>query len=157
MSKSPLKNADYRALLGRLCRFHPGVRHLFQLAVLPYDKSSLFPTFIGRSLDRREVQTYPEWKVQTSFRNLNLRRRKRSKHSTIYILPIGPFPATLRKTSLDGMEISIFELMEDFVGVFFNGMSIKLMDEVNVTQVSCKSRFHAVTGKLQLLVTGETY
>ncbi|XP_078346671.1 archaemetzincin-2-like [Oculina patagonica] len=153
MSLSASKTTNTRVLLGKLKRFDKGIRHLFELAPLPADScQNLYETFTGDPLDRREIQTYPAWKVQTCFRNLNRHQRKRSKQRKIYILPIGPFPEVLWKP-VEGMEVSIFELLVNFAAVFFHGMIVKLMDEILVTEVNCKRRMHPETGKLQLLVT----
>ena len=145
-----------RALIGKLKRFDDGVRRLFELAFSPTDSSqNLYETFSGEPLDRREIQTYPQWKVQTCFRNLNRHQRKRSKQRKIYILPIGPFPEILWKPVEEMDQVSLFELVANFAAVFFHGMTVKLMDEIVVTEVNCKRRMHPVTGKLQLLVTGK--
>ena len=155
MSLSVSKTTNSRALIGRLKRFDYGIRRVFELAAPPADsRQNLFETFAGDPLDRREIQTYPAWKVQTCFRNLNRYQRKRSKQRKIYILPIGPFPEVLWKT-VEGMEVSIFELLVKFAAVFFHGMTVTLMDEILATEVYCKRRVHPDTGKLQLLVKGK--
>ena len=153
MSASASKTVNHRALIGKLKRFNDGIRRLFELALLPDSCENVFENFTDEPLDRREIQTYSEWKVQACFRNLNRRQKKRSKTRTIYILPIGPFPAKLCEPVV-GMEISLFELIANFVAIFFHGMSVKLMDKILVTDTNCKQRLHAVTGKLQLLVSG---
>ena len=152
MSVSASQTTNSRVLLGKLKRFDDGVRRLFELATT-YSRQDFYETFTGDPLDRREIQTYPAWKVQTCFRNLNRHQRKRSKQRKIYMLPIGPFPEVLWKP-VEGMEVSIFELLVTFAGIFFQGMTVILMDEIRVTEVKCKKRIHADTGKLQLLVTG---
>ena len=156
MSVSESKNLNQRALIGKLKRFDHGTRRLFELALLSPSSSQnlLFGSFTGEPLDRREIQTYSEWKVQSCFRKLNMRQKKRSKHRIIYILPIGPFPAALWKP-VQGMEISVFELIANFVATFFYGMSVKMMDKISVTGFNCTRRIHAVTGKIQLLVSGK--
>ena len=152
MNGSKSKPINRRALIGKLKRFDVGVRALFALAT--DSCQNLYQTFTGDPLDRREMQTYPEWKVQTCFRNLRRHQRKRSQQRIIYILPIGPFPEVLWKPIVQGT-ISTFELIRRFVSVFFHGMTVKIMDEIAVTKINCKQRLHPVTGKLQLLVTGK--
>lgn len=158
MSSSPSKTVqtvNQRALIGKLKRFGGGMRRLFELALLPPDSSqSLFGAFTSEPLDRREIQTYCEWKVQTCFRNLNRGQRKRTKRRIIYILPIGPFPEALLEPFPE-MDMTLFELIANFVGIFFQGMKAKLVDKVNFIDINCRQRIHAVTGKLQLLVSGE--
>jgi len=142
---------NHRALTGKLKRFNEGLRRLFELALVSPDRC-LFESFTGDPLDRREIQTYSEWKVQTCFRNLNRRQKKRSKRRIIYILPVGPFPVALWKP-VEGMEISMFELIANFLAIFFRGMSVKMMDQILITELNCKWRIHGVTGKLQVLVS----
>lgn len=145
---------NHRALTGKLKRFNEGLRRLFELALVSPDRCpSLFESFTGDPLDRREIQTYSEWKVQTCFRNLNRRQKKRSKRRIIYILPVGPFPVALWKP-VEGMEISMFELIANFLAIFFRGMSVKMMDQILISELNCKWRIHGVTGKLQVLVSG---
>lgn len=157
MSSSPSKTVqtvNQRALIGKLKRFGGGMRRLFELALLPPDSSqNLFGAFTSEPLDRREIQTYCEWKVQTCFRNLNRGQRKRSKRRIIYILPIGPFPEALLEPFPE-VDMTLLELIANFVGIFFQGMKAKLMDKVNFIDINCRQRIHAVTGKLQLLVSG---
>lgn len=155
MNRPSSKTTNNRALIGKLKRFNNGIRRFFELATSPTASSqNLFEEFTGDPLDRREIQTYPQWKVQTCFRNLNRHQKKRSRQRKIYILPIGPFPEVLWRP-LRGMEVSIFDLIVNFAAVFFHGMTVKLVDEVLATEVNCKKRIHPDTGKLQLLVTGK--
>lgn len=155
MSRSSAETINSRALIGKLTRFNDGMRRFFELATSSTAScQNLYEKFTGEPLDRREIQTYPEWKVQTCFRNLNRHQRKRSKQRKIYILPIGPFPEVLWKPVL-GMEVSIFDLIVNFAAVFFHGMTVKRMDEILATEVNCKKRMHPETEKLQLLVTGK--
>lgn len=155
MNRPSSKTINSRALIGKLKRFNNGTRRFFQLATSPTASSqNLFEEFTGDPLDLREIQTYPQWKVQTCFRNLNRHQKKRSTQRKIYILPIGPFPEVLWRP-LHGMEVSIFDLIANFAAVFFHGMTVKVVDEVLATEVKCKKRIHPETGKLQLLVTGK--
>ena len=154
MSAFVSNTANHRAVIGKVKRFDEGIRRLFEQATMPQDSSqNLFEGFTGEPLDRREIQTYSEWKVQGCFRNLSRRQRKRSKQRIIYILPIGPFPEATWKP-VEGMETSVFQVIAKFVGIFFLGMRVKIMDQIFVTEMNCKRRIHAVTGKLQLLVSG---
>lgn len=154
MSAFVSNTVNHRAVIGKLKRFDEGIRRLFEQAIMPQDSSqNLFEGFTGEPLDRREIQTYSEWKVQGCFRNLSRRQRKRTKQRIIYILPIGPFPEAIWKP-VEGMETSVFQLIANFVGIFFLGMRVKIMDQILVTEMNCKRRIHAVTGKLQLLVSG---
>lgn len=153
MNRPSLKTINSRALIGKLKRFNNGTLRFFQLATSPTASSqNLFEEFTGDPLDLREIQTYPQWKVQTCFRNLNRHQKKRSTQRKIYILPIGPFPDVLWRP-LRGMEVSIFDLIVNFAAVFFHGMTVKIVEEVLATEVKCKKRIHPETGKLQLLVT----
>jgi len=155
MNRPSSKTIKSRAVIGKLKRFNSGIRRFFELATSPTPSSQYqFEEFTGDTLDRREIQTYPQWKVQTCFRNLNRHQNKRSKQKKIYVLPIGPFPEVLWRT-LSGMEVSIFDLIVNFAAVFFHGMTVELVDEVLATEVNCKKRMHPGTGKLQLLVTGK--
>lgn len=155
MNRPSSKTINNRALIGKLKRFNNGIRRFFELATSPTASSqNLFEEFTGDPLDRREIQTYPQWKVQTCFRNLNRLQKKRSMQRKIYVLPIGPFPEVLWRP-LRGMEVSIFDLIVNFAAVFFHGMTVKLVDEVLATEVNCEKRIHPDTGKLQLLVTGK--
>jgi len=155
MNRPSSKTTNCRALIGKLKRFNNGIRRFFELATSPTASSQFqFEEFTGDLLDRREIQTYPQWKVQTCFRNLNRHQNKRSKQKKIYILPIGPFPEVLWRP-LSGMEVSIFDLIVNFAAVFFHGMTVKLVNEFLATDVNCEKRLHPDTGKLQLLVTGK--
>lgn len=155
MNALATKTVNQRALIGKIKHFDTRIRGVFEQAMLPEDSSqSLFTTFTGEPLDRREIQTYAAWKVQSCFRNLNRRQRKRSKRKIIYILPVGPFPEALWEPIQGTENISLFQLIANFVGIFFHGMNIKIMDQILVTEVNCKQRIHPVTGKLQLLVSG---
>ena len=157
MNRPSSKTINNRALIGKLKRFNNGIRRFFELATSPTASSqNLFEEFTGDPLDRREIQTYPQWKVQTCFRNLNRLQKKRSMQRKIYVLPIGPFPEVLWRP-LRGMAVSIFDLIVNFAAVFFHGMTVKLVDEILATEVNCEKRIHPDTGKLQLLVTGKVW
>ncbi|XP_022797839.1 archaemetzincin-2-like [Stylophora pistillata] len=150
MNGSKSKPINRSAVIGKMKYFDDGVRSLFKLAT--DSCQNLYQTYTGGALDLREIQTYPEWKVQTCFRNLRKHHRKRSRQRIIYILPVRPFPKVLR-TPVEHGSVSIFELIRRFVSCFFFGMTVVYLDEIPVTKVNCKQRFHPDTGKLQLLVT----
>ena len=154
MNALATKTVSQRALIGKIKHFDTRIRGVFEQAILPeYSSQSLFTTYTGEPLDRREIQTYAEWKVQGCFRNLDRRQRKRSKRKLVYILPVGPFPEALWEP-IQGTEISLFQMIANFVEIFFHGMNIKIMDQILLSEVNCKHRIHPVTGKLQLLVSG---
>ena len=153
MNGTKSKPMNRRALIGKLKHCDDGVRSLFEQAT--DSCQNLYQTYTGDALDLREIQTYPEWKVQMCFRNLRKHHRKRSRQSIIYILPVGPFPKVLR-TPIERGSVSTFELIRRFVSCYFIGMTVKFLEEIAVTKVNCKQRFHPVTGKLQLLVTGQS-
>ena len=44
--------------------------------------------------------------------------------------------------------VSTFELTRKFVSCYFFGMTVKFLEEIAVTKVNCKQRFHPDTGKL---------
>ena len=77
-----------RALIGKLKDFDGGVRSLFELAT--DSCQNLYQIYTGDAPDLREIQTYPEWRVQMCFRNLKKHHRKRSRQNIIYILSVGP-------------------------------------------------------------------
>ena len=153
MNGTKSKPMNRRALIGKLKHFDDGVRSLFEQAT--DSCQNIYQTYTGDALDLREIQTYPEWKVQMCFRNLRKHHRKRSRQSIIYILPVGPFPKVLQ-TPIERGSVSTFELIRRFVSCYFFGMTVKFLEEIAVTKVNCKQRFHPVTGKLQLLVTGQS-
>ena len=152
MNGTKSKSMNRRALIGKLKHFDGGLRSLFELAT--NSCQNLHQTFTGDALDLREIQTYPEWKVQTCFRNLRKHHRKRSRQKIIYILPVGPFLKVLRMPIEHG-SVSTFELIRRFVSCHFFEMTKEFLEEIAATKVNCKQRFHPDTGKLQLLVTGQ--
>ena len=84
------------------------------------------------------------------FRNLRKHHRKQSRQRIINILPVGPFPKVSR-VPIEHGSVSTFELIRRFVTYFFFGMDVKFREEIAVTKVNCKQRFHPNNGKLQLL------
>ena len=44
--------------------------------------------------------------------------------------------------------VSTFELTRKFVSCYFFEMTVKFLEEIAVTKVNCKHRFHPDTGKL---------
>ena len=94
MNGSESKPMNRKALIGKHKYVYDGVRSLFELGT--DSCQNLYQTYIGDALDLREVQTYPEWKVQMCFRNLRKHHRKRYRQRILYILPVSPFPKGLR-------------------------------------------------------------
>ena len=88
MNRTKSKTMNRRALIGKLKDFDGGVRSLFELAT--DSCQNIYQTYTGDAPDLREIQTYPEWRVQMCFRNLKKHHRKRSRQKIIYILPVGP-------------------------------------------------------------------
>ena len=88
MNRTKSKTMNRRALIGKLKDFDGGVRSLFELAT--DSCQNLYQTYTGDAPDLREIQTYPEWRVQMCFRNLKKHHRKRSRQNKIYILSVGP-------------------------------------------------------------------
>ena len=88
MNRTKSKTMNRRALIGKLKDFDDGVRSLFELAT--DSCQNIYQTYTGDAPDLREIQTYPEWRVQMCFRNLKKHHRKRSRQKIIYILPVGP-------------------------------------------------------------------
>ena len=148
MNGTKSKSMNCRALIGKIKHFDNGVRSLFELAT--DSCQNLHQTYTGDSLHLREIQTYPEWKVRMCFRNLRKHHRKQSRQRIINILPVGPFPKVSR-VPIEHGSVSTFELIRRFVTYFFFGMDVKFHEEIAVTKVNCKQRFHPNTGKLQLL------
>ena len=67
-----------RVLIGKLKDFDGGVRSLFELAT--NSCQNLYQTYTRDAPDLREIQTYPEWRVQKKH------HRKRSRQKIIYIV-----------------------------------------------------------------------
>ena len=88
INRTKSKTMNRRALIGKLKDFDGGVRSLFELAT--DSCQNLYQTYTGDAPDLREIQTYPEWRVQMCFRNLKKHHRKRSRQKIIYILSVGP-------------------------------------------------------------------
>ena len=160
-----------KPVVGKLKRFSPGIRKFFEQAVdeTTREESGMFEQFvqqqnvadkIGTDSSQTKAgplkqasQTYPLWKVNMSFVKLDFRQRKRLKQTTIYLLPIGPFPNNI-VFSEESLGVSLFELLCKFASVFFYGMKVKLLASVNVDELNCKTRVHPKTKKKQILVGG---
>ena len=138
MNGSESKPMNRKALIGKHKYFYDGVRSLFELVT--DSCQNLYQTYIGDTLDLREVQTYPEWKVQMCFRNLRKHHRKRYRQRILYILPVSPFPKGLR-IPIEYGSVPTFELIKSFVSCYFFGMTVKFLDEIAVTKVNCKQTF----------------
>ncbi|XP_032218957.2 archaemetzincin-2 isoform X2 [Nematostella vectensis] len=69
-------------------------------------------------------------------------------------------PARLSKAALeakkkrksDKQDITVFGLLRNFVEVYFTGKRVTVLDEVNLDDMSCRTRIHKTTGKRQVLV-----
>ena len=125
-----------RALIGKLKDFDGGVRSLFELAT--DSCQNLYQTYTGDAPDLREIQTYPEWRVQMCFRNLKKHHRKRSRQKIIYILSVGPLT----------WKCLHFRVDQEICELLLFRMTVKFLEEIAVTKVNCKHRFHPDTGKL---------
>ena len=101
-------------------------------------------------------QNYTKWKavMDNHFRLRQLRR-----HKTIYIQPLDDFPEfiynsigndtdTVNSTKMGGF----FELLSEYLKVFFSGLNVVLQPAIKTTGWAVKSRHHHMTGKKQLLV-----
>ena len=136
INRTKSKTMNRRVLIGKLKDFDGGVRSLFELAT--NSCQNLYQTYTRDAPDLREIQTYPEWRVQMCFRNLKKHHRKRSRQKIIYIVCRPPWHGS----------VSTFELTRKFVSCYFFGMTVKFLEEIAVTKVNCKHRFHPDTGKL---------
>lgn len=171
----PGKGKHFRFFLGKLKKFSPEEKKFFELA-MPEEAErckSFFSPFkfvspfrSDKSLNERpgeyfrpveagdQPQTYPQWKVQTDFRKLNWRQRKRMRRKVIYILPIGPFPDFMEKTVKDS-KYTFFEIIERFVGLYFLGMSVTILEPVGIRDLKCKTRIHHITRQEQVFIGGK--
>ena len=84
INRTKSKTMNRRVLIGKLKDFDGGVRSLFELAT--DSCQNIYQTYTGDAPDLREIQTYPEWRVQMCFRNLKKHHRKRSRQKIIYIV-----------------------------------------------------------------------
>ncbi|XP_031549207.1 archaemetzincin-2-like isoform X2 [Actinia tenebrosa] len=155
LKKERLRNS--KILLGDIRDIHPSVRRLYELG-LPENLSkcgSFFAPFESTPEEfdklRFQRQTFPQWKVQREFQKLHYRQRLRLKKRKIYILPIGPFPSFVLKKIL-GLASSLFELLSNFVSVFYAGFSVEMLEVKDLGEIPCQTRVHPGTGKLQILV-----
>jgi hypothetical protein len=156
--KDRLRNS--RILLGDMRHINPTVRRLYELA-LPENLSKCGNFFAPYETTpeqfeklRFERQTFSQWKVQREFQKLHYRQRTRMKRKRIYILPIGSFPNFVLE-KIPGLAISLFEVLCNFVSVFYLGFSVEMLNVVDLNEISCKTRVHPGTGKLQILVGGK--
>ena len=147
-----------KLLLGSLKGFSDGVARLFGLGTFVSNhciENPFFRPYAGMALDLREVQTYAAWKVQNDFRKLHLRQRRRLKNKVVYLQPIGPFPASCHR-AIEGLNCSLFQLLQTFMAAFFHGMTVRLRETIMVDEINCKTRIHPHTDKIQLLVKGDS-
>lgn len=152
------KQANSRVYLGNLRDCEPRIRRLFELG-LPENASKsnfLFPALqpcLPPSKIRSEGQPFPQWKVQRDFQKLRFKHRKRLKQKKIYVMPIGPFPETVMM-KIGGLDFSLFELLCEFVTTYYLGFEVLLKDVVHLDELSCTTRIHPGTWKIQVLVKG---
>lgn len=157
LKKERLRNS--KILLGDMRDIPPSVRRFFELA-LPENFSEcgiFFAPFESTPEEfeklRIERQTFPQWKVQREFQKLHYRQRIRLKKRKIYVLPIGPFPSFVLQ-NIPGSTSSLFELLSNFISVFYLGFSVEILEVKDLSEMSCQTRVHPGTGKLQILVGG---
>lgn len=103
-------------------------------------------------------QNYSKWKAVM---DNHFRLRQIRHHNTIYIQPLDEFPEfiyssigsntdTVCGTTVGGF----FELLGEYMKVFFSGLNVIIQPAVKTTGTGWKvqSRYHHMTGKKQLLV-----
>ncbi|XP_065909461.1 archaemetzincin-2-like [Dysidea avara] len=117
-------------------------------------QNSLFPPIAtpGRHDWLTSFPTPPE-----SFQSWErkIRNHVNSRMKTIYILPLGEF--TRDKSSGSELGVRFLGDLEAYTSSFFTGMVVKMMKEVPVAELKCKSRQHMVDDKVvreQLMVSG---
>ena len=115
----------------------------------PYDWLSRFPT-----------KPEPFYKWQKKIRN-----HVNSWKRTIYILPLGEFTATGKtsgKTKEAGSKVDtvgkvFLHDLETYTQLFFPGMIVKVLKEIPVSELKCRSRHHMVDDGVtreQLMIPG---
>ncbi|XP_078586223.1 archaemetzincin-2-like [Branchiostoma floridae x Branchiostoma japonicum] len=91
-------------------------------------------------------QTYSQWKysmfVNTQF------RRKRGR--TLYLLPIGPFPADITETEV--ARLRLWDFLKGFAAAFFYGLDVHVLPEISLENIDCTKRVHKNTNQKQVLV-----
>lgn len=147
-----------RVILGNLKYYEPRYRRLFELSLPENSAKSnfLFPALrptLPSCKIRTEGQPFPQWKVQRDFQKLRFKQRKRLKQKKIYVLPIGPFPQFVM-AKIGGLNFSMFELLCEFVSIYYLGFEVLLKDEISLDELCCTTRIHAGTGMKQVLVKG---
>lgn len=96
-------------------------------------------------------QTFRTWK---STMDMNLQFRRIRRNPTINLQPLDDFPSFFSEFVFDGgNRTGFFNLIQEFLKIFFDGMDIKLLSPVNTGQWKVTSRLHKLTGEKQLLVT----
>ncbi|OWF53097.1 archaemetzincin-2-like [Mizuhopecten yessoensis] len=100
------------------------------------------------------TQTYVAWR---SIMDLEKLKSLFVKKRTIYLVQVDSFPDFLSNFRIlfDSEEMTLFELAQTFLQVFFTGMRVKWIEEVSIAQKkwNINSRHHEKTGKFQYLVT----
>ena len=155
------KKEHFRFLMGKQKKLSTEENNFFELTIQGKSEessNSLFSSFKSDSPSsgdaHEQPQTFPQWKVQTDFRRLNWRQRKRMQQKIIYILPIGPFPDFVN-TAVKGSKWTLFELIKQFVGLYFVGMAVQTLEPVDIRDLKCKTRVHHLTKQRQVLIGGK--
>ena len=107
------------------------------------------------SRHEEEVQSYAEWKNFMTWMKLSsLKNFRRLRKSTIYILPIGPFPEGIL-SSLVSPQLTFLQALITFGEAFFPGLCFKVLPEIEFKEIGCNTRINRKTGQLQLLLPGQ--
>ncbi|XP_060082305.1 archaemetzincin-2-like [Ylistrum balloti] len=100
------------------------------------------------------AQTYVAWR---SIMDLEKLKSLLVKRRLIYLVQVDDFPDFLNnfRVPFHSEEITIFDLAEKFLGVFFTGMTVKWIQSLSIAERKwdITSRHHKKTGKFQYLVT----
>lgn len=108
--------------------------------------------------DGERSQSYMEWKSFTSWNKLSSWSQfKRWRRQKVYILPIGPMPDCLLTSSLGNSTWNLMKILEEFVTVFFPGLCVCFLPTIEYKEILCKTRIHAKSNQLQLLLSGRCY
>lgn len=107
------------------------------------------------SRDEKEMQSYAEWKYFMTWMKLSsVKNFRRLRRSTVYILPIGPFPEGIL-CSLVSPQMTFLQSLTTFGEAFFPGLCFKVLPEIEFKEIGCNTRIHKKTGQLQILLPGE--
>lgn len=101
-------------------------------------------------------QTLSSWKFEMLTCKINRMfvQRSLSKPKLIlYFIPIGPFPDFIHNFKHEETGWSLFDLLGNFLKIFFPGSVLKYLPEINITDIPARKRNHELTGKLQYHVS----